>query len=350
MQLGSRLVRPIGFAALTACLLLTIVQARHWRDSESLYRQAIHVNPASPTAYAGLGRSVALRGDLVLADRYMEQALAINPKSALAHYNRGTLLEQLGKPEEALTWYQQAIELDRGFKHAHVNLGALYMKQGRYGEAVIAFDEALRIERTDLLASFNRGLALEELGRSDEAIAQFRRVLEHSPSHYPSRLKLGMLLAAKGMRRDAMEEFRKILAEQNDPSAHAELAAALIEEGDVSAGLQHYRQALEYESPYWAAIAGRTAWLLATHPSDEVRNGRQAVLLAQEACRITNHSSPELLQTLAAAKAEVGEYADAVKHAEQARARAESLNQTTRLEELTGQLESYRNSRPFRQN
>jgi tetratricopeptide (TPR) repeat protein len=332
---------------LLLCGMLSFRQAGHWRDSAHLYRQALVANPFSDTAHASLSRCL-MQDDPLTAQRHLERALEINPRSALAHYNQGVLLEQQGNQQAAAGWYQRAIELDPSYHYAHVNLGVLHLNQGRYEEAVSNFEAALRIAPSDLAAGFNRGLALQRAGRTVEAMEQFRRVLDDWPDHHPSRVKLGMLLAAQGARQQAIEEFRRVLAKQSEPSAHAELAAALMAEGDLASALDHYRQALAIESPVWPAIAGRVALILATHPSADIRDGRQAVALAEEACRRSNYQSPDLLGALAAAKAEVGEFAEAVTRAQQAHDLAAELGQPQLAGELAQQLQHYRQNRPVR--
>ena len=61
------------------------------------------------------------------------------------------------------------------------------------------------------------------------------------------------------------------------------------------------------------------AWLLATQPSPEVRNGPEAVRLAERACALTSRTNLWFLHTLAAACAESGNFTQAVAAAEEAR-------------------------------
>jgi hypothetical protein len=55
------------------------------------------------------------------------------------------------------------------------------------------------------------------------------------------------------------------------------------------------------------------AWLLATCPVPEMRNGPRAVELARQACEIDGWKNPALLDTLAAACAETGDFKSAEK-------------------------------------
>ena len=65
------------------------------------------------------------------------------------------------------------------------------------------------------------------------------------------------------------------------------------------------------------------AWVLATHPEIGVRNGTRAVELAYKAAEKTGANDPLILRTLAAAYAETGNFAEALRIAEAAAPMAE---------------------------
>ncbi len=79
------------------------------------------------------------------------------------------------------------------------------------------------------------------------------------------------------------------------------------------------------------------AWVLATAPDDAVRNGREALDLAQRRGELAGASDPAFLDTLAAAYAEAGSFSEAAKTASQAvdlaqRRRQPELAETIRPE------------------
>ena len=94
------------------------------------------------------------------------------------------------------------------------------------------------------------------------------------------------------------------------------------------------------------------AWRLATNPSAGVRNGREAVRLAQRGCDLTHYESWGYLDTLAAAYAEAGNWTEAVRVQRDAIERVKRkishgpANET--LEEMNVRLREFQSSKPYR--
>ena len=81
--------------------------------------------------------------------------------------------------------------------------------------------------------------------------------------------------------------------------------------------MEHYRKAVELQ-PANADILSSMAWVLATRPEDSVRNGAQAVVLAQQADQLSGSGNAWILGTLAAAYAENGRFPEALSTAQRA--------------------------------
>ena len=89
------------------------------------------------------------------------------------------------------------------------------------------------------------------------------------------------------------------------------------------------------------------AWLLATSSDDKVRNGAEAVLHAERACRLTAFKQTQMISALAAAYAEAGRFPEAVATAEMA-VRLQTANGETQLAAINNQLlPLYRAGRPY---
>lgn len=92
---------------------------------------------------------------------------------------------------------------------------------------------------------------------------------------------------------------------------------------------------------------GALAWLRATAPAREARDGREAVAAAAKVCALTNWRDAHGLDTMAAAQAEAGDFAAAIKYETQALG-TRFLAREDR-EEFEKRLALYRQRKPFRE-
>jgi hypothetical protein len=91
------------------------------------------------------------------------------------------------------------------------------------------------------------------------------------------------------------------------------------------------------------------AWILATHPQAELRNGEEAVRLAERACDATRQKDPRLLGTLAAAYAEAGLFQDAIKTAQNTHDLALPAGEREIANAAHERVTLYESAKPYRQ-
>jgi hypothetical protein len=88
------------------------------------------------------------------------------------------------------------------------------------------------------------------------------------------------------------------------------------------------------------------AWLLATCPDDQIRDGKNAVTLATKACDLSKWEKYEYVDTLAAAYAETGDFEQAVKYQKQA-ASMDGIPEDNRTN-VQKRIELYLQHKPYR--
>ena len=105
--------------------------------------------------------------------------------------------------------------------------------------------------------------------------------------------------------------------------AYAELKLANVsaEKHQFSEAIDHLQRVLELDTNSVPAL-NDLAWLRATAPDPGLRNGPEAVRLAERACQQTQYKEVAPIRTLAAAYAEAGRFDDAVATARKALAMA----------------------------
>jgi len=91
------------------------------------------------------------------------------------------------------------------------------------------------------------------------------------------------------------------------------------------------------------------AWVLATHPQQEFRDGKRAVELAERTTTASDDSEPRYWGTLDAAYAESGRFEDAIKTAQKVIVLANEKGQTNLIGSAELRIKLYQQGKPFRQ-
>ena len=109
------------------------------------------------------------------------------------------------------------------------------------------------------------------------------------------------------------------------------------------------RQALSLKPDSTEAL-NNLAWLQATSADDSLRNGAEAVRLAERACQLTSNKQPVMLGTMAAAYAEAGRFPEAIATAQKANELAIAAGNTQFAQMNRLLLENYKQSKPWHEN
>lgn len=316
-------------------------------DAIADYGIALQLKPNYPEANYNLGTALVQKGKMDDAVSHFELALQLKPDYASAAYNIGVARLHQGRVGEAVDYFQKAIQINPAYAEAHYNLGDALMQAGKIDDAIAHFRQALQIEPGEFITRNNLGYILLQTGKVDEAIDEFDKVLQTHSDYPDTHYNLGNAFLQKGNLDDAVEQFRQAL--QHEPKfaeAHYRLGTALLEKRDEAEALSHFQQAVQLKPDFSDAL-NDLAWELATAPESSVRNGDEAVELAQRANQIANNKDLDILDTVAAAFAEAHRFGEAVQTARKAIQLAESSGQQARLVQLNSELQLYQSGHAF---
>lgn len=109
-------------AVLAALAAATYRQTGYWRDSVTLYRHALEVNPGSSLILTNMGGEMGERGNFAEAIRFSREALAIEPARSDARYNLAYYLELSGNHREAAIEYGELLRRYPDDREAAANL------------------------------------------------------------------------------------------------------------------------------------------------------------------------------------------------------------------------------------
>ena len=363
--------------------LLTIQRNRVYSSEFAIWEDTVEKAPHNTRAQNNLGMELARCGQFAEAIEHYEKAIRLNPGHFLAHNNLGNALARLGRPAEAIEHYQEAIRLKPDYANAYDNLGNVLVGLGRLAEAIEHHQEAVRLQPDDSVAHSNLGLALAQTGRLAEAVEHYQEAIrlkaDYAPAHYnlgnalfelrrtaealkhydkavtidpnyaDARNNLASVLAQSGRLNEAIGQYQE--AVRLNPKlldARYNLARALSQVGRLREAVQQGREAIRL-APNQADVYRFLAWLIATHEVDKALDPAEAVKLAEQACTLAGRRDLVCLDTLAAAYASAGRFAEAESTAKEAWQLAQAAGQDSLAEELHIRLQLYRNRKPFRE-
>ncbi len=279
--------------------------------------------------------------------------LAVRPGDAPAEENFAAVLLLKGRASEAAAHFRaarearlrQAIAADPNQAAAHNALGLVLLEEGKSNEAARSFEKAVELKPDFAQARSNLGAALASTGNSAAAIKQFQRAIALDPNSASTYYQLGLAQAGRGATAGAIAQWRKALSIRPQyAQAHDALGDALYARGDAPQALQHWLKAIDLQ-PGDVVRLREAAWVLATSPSAPLRNGAEAISLATRAANLTGGRDPSVLDTLAAAYAEAGQFDDAVAAERKALALA---GHTNAAGPMRARLHLYESKTPYR--
>ena len=274
--------------------------------------------------------------------------LAKNPECWMAHTNLGLVLFEKGKIDDAIAHYRSALEMQPDWWDAEYNLGTALSAKGQVDEAILHCEKAVTMRPTDPDAQVSLANLLLQKGRIDEAIAHYQKAIAVRPDDFLARYGLGHALLEKGELDSAIQVCRSaLLLRPSDVDCRTTLAIALEEKGNPTEAIQHYQKALEL-APKSIPTLTNLAWLLATSQDASLRNGPKAIELAGQADRLVGGTNTLVLRTLAAAYAENGEFANAIRTARSAMQLARMHGEDSLTADLDQQIALYQLGMPYR--
>ncbi|HXC36780.1 MAG TPA: tetratricopeptide repeat protein [Candidatus Acidoferrales bacterium] len=278
----------VGAAAVAvACFVRTVQEVGYWKNSVTLFSRAVELDPKNEVAWALLGAEYFNLGNNGKAADCLNHSVALDPKYYLAWQYLGSLLNRKGDLAGAQNAWQTALRCsapDEARINIYNRLGHLYMASGNFSNAISNYQNSLELSADQPQAQAELGQCLLQTKQPEAAAAAFQNSIDLQPENSEAQLGLGMLSAGNGTYSDA---------------------------------LVHLRAAVKADTNSVMAL-GNLAWLLAAAPDPALRNGPEAVSLAEHACQLTRYQQAKFIGTLAAAYAEAGRFDDAIATAQKA--------------------------------
>lgn len=217
-------------------------------------------------------------------------------------------IEDIDSPDVFRTHFVRALS------EGQVWVGNQHAAAEDYPEAERRFRSAIELWAYNPLAHQQLGCLYGKQGRMNEAVQVLNEAVWLDPQNVSTRSHLYNALCIQQRYADAAATLRQIaLCAPDNARAHLALA-----------------------------------WLLATCPDDRVRNGAKALRQAQAAQRLTAGNRYDVLDVLAAAQAELGEFEQAVRTGSAAMKQARRQGRAEEAAAMQQRVAGYRNRQPCR--
>jgi tetratricopeptide (TPR) repeat protein len=180
---------------------------------------------------------------------------------------------QIGFWKDSTVLWERALAVEPDCARCHLNLGAVLLEEGELNQAKVQLERALDLDPDNARANYDFALLSEKQGHPQQAIEHYRRSLAIQPQFWRASSNLSQLLRRRGQFHEAIEVLRGALAaDPREDRARLSLA-----------------------------------WLLATCQDRSLRDGPEAVRLAEQVVQATGGTEPIALHTLAAAYLQAGD-------------------------------------------
>ncbi len=246
------------------------------------------------------------------------EAIRIDPGLGTAYINRGAALAAQGKLDDAMKDLDKAITLSSTMgkiteADAYAERASAFNLKGEYDKAFADAESAIALNPHNHQALYERASAHGGRKEYDDAIADFNALIAAVPDEGAAYLGLARAYAETHENQKALATLdRAISLIKGNGRAYRARASVRRELKDYAGAAADYSQALQW-APEDASCLNGFAWFLATCPDASQRDGKRAFKMATKACELSQWQTPNDVDTLAAAYAESGDFANAVK-------------------------------------
>jgi tetratricopeptide (TPR) repeat protein len=309
--------------------------------------EAIRLDPKNARAFFNRGKSWLSKGDeedKAISD--YNAAIRLDPHPKMVYYvHRAEAWWNKREYDKSMSDLDVAIRLDPTYAAAYVGRAYVWRSRGDYAKAMDDCSEAIRLDPQFARGYTGRAFVWSAKGDYDKMIADCTEAIRLDP-------KFALAYAGRGYAWQVKRDYDKAISDYTeairlDPrSATTYYNRGILREAKAEYGnaLSDYGDAVRIR-PKYAAPWGARAWLEATCPDAKYRDGKKAVEDATQASQLSAGKELRILETLAAAHAEAGDFPSAVTWQEQALELAPEKSKPS----VQFRLDLYSSHRPYRQ-
>lgn len=216
-----------------------------YAEAGDAFRKAVRLDPRGLTFHLGLANSLAMQGQLAIAEDLLRKLAARFSDSTLVWFNLGNVQRDQQRLEEAATSFRRAVSIEPQHADARNSLASVLHSMMRFEEAEREYRDCLRIAPDFMMAQCNLASVVMDLGRFEEAADLCREIIKAAPELPLAHSFLAAALSHDGRLLDALAS--SAVAARLSP-ADAKItqtyAAALADIGRFAQSLRWFARSL----------------------------------------------------------------------------------------------------------
>jgi tetratricopeptide (TPR) repeat protein len=275
----------LAAAVIVAFAVKTDAQVKVWKNSETLFKHVIAVDPRGGLPYLGLGMAYGRAGRnaeanenfdraldynlsgplalsysayylmqtheqryLPLAGQRLEAALRVNPDYFYALTYMAQWCAMMGRPKDEETYSRRVLAEHPDSVEARLYLADALQAQGKFDEAIQENRRVLALEPNSFEAHNNLGTVYGKQGLTEQALNELRLSLKIKPDQATAHSQMGRILTQAHRLPEAIDEFTKALQyDLAKADAHNDLGVAYFQLGDYEKSAEQFSEAVKID-------------------------------------------------------------------------------------------------------
>ena len=251
------LLAVVGLLIVLALIVPTRAQTASWKNSVTLWQQAVANTSGNYVAYNNLGIALSADGQQDEAVAAFEKAIQINSSPAEAEYNLGNIFALKHNVTEAIARYQTALRIKPDYPEAEYNLGIALFQSGERYSAIYHYEKAVELKPDSAEMQATLANVLWMTGEANQAIEHYRRAAVIKPDSVEMECHLGDALAETNDLAGAIACYQIAARLQpQDAKVHNDLGILLAKLDRSNEAVAEWQRALQINPSY--AEAGDT--------------------------------------------------------------------------------------------
>ncbi|MGA8437610.1 MAG: protein kinase [Candidatus Sulfotelmatobacter sp.] len=305
-------VQGVGYLRLRA-------QREALTSAETVFKQALKIDPNYGPAEAGLGETYWYLYDTTKQKRWIEpaqqacsKAIDLGSAGAEGHMCLGTIENGTGEFEKAAEQFQQAVQLDPINDDAYLMLAKAYQNLNQLDKAEETYKRRISLRPEYWRGYSALGVFYVSQSEYDKAQEMFRKGLSLKPNNYRDYSNLGAVLLYEGKDDEATRDLEKSIAIRPSYYAYENLGAAYLGLRKFDQAARNTQEALKLDdSDYqtWGNLGD--AYYYGGNKSSGMDSYNKAISMAEQRLKV-NPRDTDVLSDLARYWAMLGDRSKAL--------------------------------------